>query len=91
MENTHKKIADQAAELYAVFAPLLCGILDLADDDEKFAFIGATTEMLLGLLVSHWLYGDFTAPTTDETERTKFKIAAIMGQGCLKRLSEVDE
>ena len=89
MKSNEKTIIDNVAVIFSGFVPELCETLDLVEgDDQKFAMIGATTEMLLEVLINQWLYGDFTTTSTDETDKQKIKIAYSLTNGCIDRLAE---
>lgn len=91
MKCNEKTIVDNVADIFSDFVPKLCKTLDFVEgDDQKFAMIGATTEMLLEVLINQWLYGDFTTTSTDETDKQKIKIAHYLTKGCIERLMEAN-
>lgn len=91
MKVNDNTIVDNVADIFSDFVPELCETLDLVEgDDEKFAMIGATTEMLLEVLINQWLYGDFTTTSTAETDKQKIKIAYSLTKGCIERLTEAN-
>ena len=90
MKVNETTIVDNVSDIFSDFVPKLCETLDIVDDDNKFAMIGATTEMLLEVLVNQMIYDDYMAETTGETEKKKIEIAISLINGCIKKLTEAN-